>query len=746
MPKITIANVSGGFNLQTDINARLQQIATALNDDVLWRRNIAGESNNMTASLDMNGLAIDNAGAVSSTGLTVDGNDVGQNIELMGATLQASVDAAVAANSGFVNNVGAAVAAAEGARDDSREAETGAQTAETNAETAETNAVAAKDAAETAALSAANDAIAAVSGTLAQAANSALAASGHADDAEAAALIAANKATAASNSASQAAISESGAEADRIQTGIWEANVQAMIAALPGGAIGTGDNDAITNLAANALLAGAGGSSLHMNIVPLVSQANGSTHTVTDADFTAGEVSNFAYSGLGNFSSTTLTIDNVSNVTELVNHNEIQITKADSTGTVIISGGVDVSIDGFTTITAPGVVTLNRLATQAGPGNSDDYYFAVFTPSVSNVVTPLSDAAIAAGISTTPGTVNPVQLATLGGSGVGENLIINGDFAVWQRGTTQLNAVDGYGSSDRWFNQRYLSTRTVSRVDFDPNQTDVPGKPTFYQNTQFVQGGAQYALTKMTQYIEDVTRLGEQEVTLSFWARSNAGVMALAVEFEQFFGTGGSSETTGIGSQNIQIGTTWAKYTHTVTMPDCAGSITEDSHTKLNIWFDAANEYSSRVDSLPPQTGNMDIALIKLEFGDTATDFVVPAPGETLRRCKRYFERKGGDGSLKVMLGTAMGYGNGASNVLCPVYFDPKRATPTVTLAGSFETLIGAGSGTVSDATANTAAFPHKQGSMYVTFTPNNTVAQEGAVMVRTKAGVGNYIDIDAEL
>ena len=742
MPKIIIANVTGGFNLQTDINARLQQIALALNNDVLWRRNIVGESNNMTASLDMNGLAIDNAGAVSSTGLTVDGNDVGQNIELMGTTLQTSVDAAVAANTSFVNNVGAAVAAAEGARDDSRTAETGSQTAETNAKTSETNAVAAKNAAQTAASSAANDAIAAVAGTLTQAANSATAAAASAVTAAAQASTATTQASAASSSASAAAISESGAEADRIQTGIWEASVQNMIAALPDGVIGTGDDDAITNAAARDLLSGAGGSSLHSKVVTMTTPANGSTKVLANGDLKAGEVTHFAYSGMGNFNSVTLSIPNGSTVSELRDHNAIAVSKVGANGTVNIVAAANVTISGHTVMSDQGVVTLRRVATDPG----GDVYVSTFEPLSPSAVSPLSDNAIAAGISTTAGTVNPVQLAGL--SGPGENLIINGDFAAWQRGTSQLTAVDGYGSSDRWHNQRYLSSRSVYRQDFTAGQTDVPGNPAFFKRTQFTTGGAGYALTKMAQLVEDVSRLGGETVTLSFWAKSNTTAKPIAVEFEQFFGTSGASaEITGIGGQSITIGTTWAKYTHTVAVPSTASkTITAGNHTKINIWFDAAAEYNSRVDSLGPQTGNMDIAMVKLEFGSAATDFIPELPGETLRKCKRYFERMGGDAGLQRVIGSGMGFGNGGGNIRCPIVFEPKRAKPTITHAGNFEAVIGSTSGIISDAVANFSSFPHEQGTAYVAFTPNNTVAQEGAIIMRTKPGVGNYIDIDAEL
>ena len=54
-----------------------------------------------------------------------------------------------------------------------------------------------------------------------------------------------------------------------------------------------------------------------------------------------------------------------------------------------------------------------------------------------------------------------------------KNRIINGNFDVWQRATSQTSS--GYGSDDRWTNSNTGSTKTHSRQTFDLGQTDVPG-------------------------------------------------------------------------------------------------------------------------------------------------------------------------------------------------------------------------------------------------------------------------------
>lgn len=69
MAKITINPLSGSYASVTAINARLQQIEDALNDDVLWRTIVEGEDNNMAGDLDLSGYNLLNAAAFSADGM-----------------------------------------------------------------------------------------------------------------------------------------------------------------------------------------------------------------------------------------------------------------------------------------------------------------------------------------------------------------------------------------------------------------------------------------------------------------------------------------------------------------------------------------------------------------------------------------------------------------------------------------------------------------------------------------------------
>lgn len=97
MSKISLNTVTNGQNI-SNINSNFSAIADALNSKVLYRNNPAGEPNQMSNSLDMNGNDILNAGHVSSTGITVDGVDLTQELDGIAASV-AQAQAAAAASS-----------------------------------------------------------------------------------------------------------------------------------------------------------------------------------------------------------------------------------------------------------------------------------------------------------------------------------------------------------------------------------------------------------------------------------------------------------------------------------------------------------------------------------------------------------------------------------------------------------------------------------------------------------------------
>ena len=145
------------------------------------------------------------------------------------------------------------------------------------------------------------------------------------------------------------------------------------------------------------------------------------------------------------------------------------------------------------------------------------------------------------------------------GSSVGSNpnYIINGNFDIWQRGTSQTTS--GYGSGDRWEPYVNGSTFTCSQVAFTVGQSNVPNNPVYFcrMNVTSSAGASNYAVIR--QKIEGVNTLDGQSCTVSFYAKSQSAPIDIATEFKQSFGTGGSpsSGINGIGVTTHSLSTSW---------------------------------------------------------------------------------------------------------------------------------------------------------------------------------------------
>lgn len=269
------------------------------------------------------------------------------------------------------------------------------------------------------------------------------------------------------------------------------------------------------------------------------------------------------------------------------------------------------------------------------------------------------------------------------------NVIINGNFDIWQRATSQT--ATGCGSDDRWSNLVSTSTQTVSRQSFALGQTDVPYEPTYYSRTVVAAAVTTNQYTIKQQKIESVRTFAGQTATLSFCAKANAS-KNVWIDFDQNFGTGGSpSASVIVAGATRALTTSWQKFTATVTFPSISGKTlgsNNNDYLSLNIWFDAGTDWNSRTNSLGQQSGTFDIAQVQLEAGSVATPFEQRDIGEELALCQRYYEKSfnlsvapvQNSGSYLGALyyvaqtaGTTTGYG-----MLVP-FAVRKRSSPTMT-------------------------------------------------------------------
>ena len=257
------------------------------------------------------------------------------------------------------------------------------------------------------------------------------------------------------------------------------------------------------------------------------------------------------------------------------------------------------------------------------------------------------------------------------------NKIINGNFDIWQRGTSLGSGTGQRFLADRFSNASVVSTYTASRQVFSNGQTDVPNNPDFFHRTvvSSVAGNANYCLFKQT--IESVKTLAGKTATLSFYAKADSS-KSISIEFQQTFGSGGSpsSNVSEIGVQKLNLTTSWQKFTVTANIPSIAGkTIGTDNNDILyvNFWFEAGSDYNSRTNSLGQQSGTFDIAQVQLEEGSVATPFENRPIGTELDLCQRYFELVGTQVSFVLFTDAAVR--SLGANIS---YRTPKRTDPTI--------------------------------------------------------------------
>jgi hypothetical protein len=285
------------------------------------------------------------------------------------------------------------------------------------------------------------------------------------------------------------------------------------------------------------------------------------------------------------------------------------------------------------------------------------------------------------GFPPSPSPVTEAQLAAAGDTrylrqiserGSFRNKIINGNFDIWQRGTSIASS--GY-LADRWrIYNTGASLNLQSRQGFTPGQADVPGGPRYFHRLDWAgtaNTSSVYLLTD--QYVEDVEALAGKTVTLSFWAKASTA-RTLGLSSTQIFGTGGSDAVqTHIGTVNLTPA--WQKFTLTFDSPSVAGKTLgppETSSTSIRFWWSASSDYvASSGSGVTTAAGIFDIAQVQLEEGPVATPFEQRPIGLELSLCQRYYEIV--ESSTRAY--TSNGYiGSHIS------YKATKRVTPTITI------------------------------------------------------------------
>ena len=208
-----------------------------------------------------------------------------------------------------------------------------------------------------------------------------------------------------------------------------------------------------------------------------------------------------------------------------------------------------------------------------------------------------------------------------GNFAAGKNKIINGDFGIWQRGTSFSATGSSTYTADRWTVNAFGGTTTVSRQTFTPGTAPVAG----YEGSYFLRFASSATFADLIQKVEDVRTFAGQTVTISFWAKA-ASSLTLTPTLSQEFGSGGSGAVDTAGTA-ASVTTSWTRFTATVAVPSISGK-TIGTGSSLWLYF-----LSSTLNT------NIDIWGIQLEAGSVATAFNTATgtiQGE-LAACQRYY-------------------------------------------------------------------------------------------------------------
>jgi hypothetical protein len=258
------------------------------------------------------------------------------------------------------------------------------------------------------------------------------------------------------------------------------------------------------------------------------------------------------------------------------------------------------------------------------------------------------DVLTAANMNDLSGSVNLLESAQYA---AGKNKIINGDFRVWQRGTTFNSATNGTFFADRWTVGRDgTNTVNITQQTFTPGTAPVSGyEGQFFARASIASTGT-LSFLQFTQAIEDVRTLAGQTITISFWAKGSATATGL-IYIEQNFGSGGSASVE-TGYPTFSLTTSWTRFSVNITVPSISGK-TVGTSSLLRIFIRSG---------LTANSSTFDLWGVQVEAGSVASDFQTATgtiQGE-LAACQRYYYRSSSTNAYGAV--SSSGYTTSATN------------------------------------------------------------------------------------
>jgi hypothetical protein len=306
-----------------------------------------------------------------------------------------------------------------------------------------------------------------------------------------------------------------------------------------------------------------------------------------------------------------------------------------------------------------------------------------------------------------------------------KNRIMNGNFAIWQRGTT-FSGGNSY-TADRWSADSATTiTRQTGTEQFPYclRVTGSGGNPAIRQGVELpITGNA------------GIFQLGTRW-TVSYYARTStsiASTQAIYVAFSDGAVAGSANAVEVISNTNIGASSTsWTRYSLTFTI----NSSPVGTNTCLQVVpYIAAGAYA----------GNWEITGVQLEQNSVATSFTTNTPNiqSEIAACQRYFYRLGG---LSANNPVGTGFINAtAQTAVCITYPVTMRSAPGFSATGgnNYNVLNGQTNYTSSSITSNSLNINNSWIYVSTLGMPSMPVGSASYVFAPSAT---SYLDFSAEL
>jgi len=252
------------------------------------------------------------------------------------------------------------------------------------------------------------------------------------------------------------------------------------------------------------------------------------------------------------------------------------------------------------------------------------------------------------------GTLPAINGSSLTGISAQKNVIINGNFDIWQRGTSFAAAADATNTADRWQYQKSgVMVHTISRDTDVPTVAESGILSQYSLKIDCTTIDASIAASErcwLRYHVEgyDWSKIAQRAFTLSFWHkhtktgtycvgfRNNGGDRTYVTEYTQT--TTDTWEKATINISASPSGGTW-DYTNGIGLMLNWGLATGSTfHATGDVW-NSSNDFgtSNQVNACDSTSNNFRIAQVQLEVGSVATDFEIRDHVTELAMCQRYF-------------------------------------------------------------------------------------------------------------